>query len=275
MTSTQPDIRTAARLLGGDVFSRRSISCPGPGHSNKDRSLEVTFNNDGSFVVRSYAGDDWRACRDHVKAVLGLSDDRAAVAPAPVHFVDPERLARQKTAAEIWARSAPITGTLAETYLRSRGLAYGGDALRFHVGRRMMVALITDAITGEPMGIHRTMLDRDGNRTEKKMLGAAAGGVVRLSPDAEVATGLAIAEGIETALAAPFRPIWACLSSGQVKAFPVLGGVDALTIFADHDRAGIDAANACGERWHAAGREVTLAMPSQAGADVADLREAA
>lgn len=271
------DIKSAARALGGDAFGRRSISCPGPGHSRRDRSLEVTFNSDGSFVVRSYSGDDWKECRDHVKAVLGLSDDR----PRPVAFndntplVDPDHIARQKTAADIWARSIPIAGTLAETYLSSRGLSYDGDALRFYPGGRAMVALITDAVTGEPCGIHRTFLDRDGNRTEKKMLGRAGGGVVRLTADDEVTTGLTIGEGIETCLASDFRPVWACLSAGAVKTFPVLPGVEALTVLADHDKAGIEAANACGERWHAAEREVILIMPARAGADIADIREAA
>lgn len=271
MTSTQLNLRQAAIALGGDVAGRNRILCPGPGHSRRDRSLSVTFNGD-DFLVHSFAGDDWRECRDHVKAVLGLSDDRPVEFRAPVPQIDPDRLARQKTAAEIWARSIPIAGTLAETYLLSRGLTYDGDALRFYPGGRAMVAMITDAITGEAIGIHRTFLDHVGNRTKKMMLGAAAGGVVRLSGDDEVTSGLGVAEGIETALAVPFRPVWACLSAGQLAAFPVLAGIEALTIFADQDKAGLDAANACGERWHAAEREVTMAAPLVG--DFADRRAA-
>lgn len=272
MTAQQPNIQSAALALGGDTFGRHSILAPGPGHSRRDRSMEVTFNSDGSFVVRSYANDDWRDCRDHVKAVLGLSDDKPVAFNDNAPRIDPDRLARQKTAAEIWARSVPIARTLAETYLTSRGLSYDGDALRFYPGGRAMVAQITDAITGEPIGLHRTFLDHKGNRTSKKMLGAAAGGVVRLSGDDEVASGLGVAEGIETALAVPFRPVWACLSAGQLAAFPVLSGIGALTIFADQDKTGINAANACGERWHAADREVTMAAPLVG--DFADRRAA-
>src|SRR5690606_5106832 len=109
----------------------------------------------------------------------------------------------------------------------------------------------------------------------KMMLGAAAGGVVRLSDDADVTYGLGIGEGIETCLAADFRPVWACLSAGQIAAFPMLSGIEAITILTDHDKAGVVAANLCGERWHAAGREVTFMMPTRAGADIADLHEAA
>jgi putative DNA primase/helicase len=267
------DIKSAARALGGDAFGRRSISCPGPGHSRRDRSLEVTFNSDGSFVVRSYSGDDWKECRDHVKALLGLSDDKPVAINDNTPRVDPDRLQKQQDALSIWARSVPLRGTLAERYLASRGISYDGEAIRFYPGGRAMVALITDAITGEPCGLHRTFLDRDGKKVERKMLGRAAGGVVRLADDAEVTSGLGIAEGIETALHAPFWPMWACLSAGTLKSFPVLPGIAALSIFADQDAAGLDAANTCGERWHSAGIEVTMAAPLKG--DFADLREAA
>ncbi|MIL09448.1 virulence-associated protein E, partial [Salmonella enterica subsp. enterica] len=38
------------------------------------------------------------------------------------------------------------------------------------------------------------------------------------------------------------------------------------------DQAGLDAANGCGERWHGAGREVTMAAPLSG--DFADRRAA-
>ena len=60
-----------------------------------------------------------------------------------------------------------------------------------------------------------------------------------------------------------------------MQVFPVIPHVDALTVFADHDKAGIKAANEVGERWHAAGREVTLTMPADPGKDFADILEAA
>jgi len=275
------DIRTAARALGGDVAGRNRIRCPGPGHSRHDRSLAVTFNGDGTFVTHSFAMDDWRECRDLVKARLGLSDEHKAPAPVDVgDYVDFEEVLDRKrriaTAEHVWNGTVPLAGTLAERYLSSRGLAYDGEALRFHPGARAMVALMTDAATGEPCGVHRTFLDASGGKIDRKMLGAK--GVVRLSADDEVTYGLAIAEGIETALAAPFRPVWACLDAGNLAKFPVLSGIEALTIFADNDASGTGqkAANACGERWHAAGREVTIRIVDAIGADYADaLREEA
>lgn len=109
------------------------------------------------------------------------------------------------------------------------------------------------------------------------MLGAAKGGVVRLCGDDEVSAGLAIAEGIETALAAPFRPVWACLSAGGMAAFPVLAGIEALTIFADNDASGAGqrAANECAHRWHQRGIEVTINIVDIVGIDFADLSKEA
>jgi hypothetical protein len=268
------NLKSAVLALGGDVAGRNKIRCPGPGHSRADRSLAVTFTVSG-FLVHSFAGDDFRECRDYVKDALGLADDRPTTSQrAPVVGTSERTDERRRIehAARVWAAGLPLRATIAETYLRSRGLSYDGEALRFHAGNRMMVALMTDAVTGEPCGVHRTFLDAVGNRTKKKMLGRAKGAVVRLCADEDVATGLAITEGIETALAVPFRPVWACLSAGGIERLPVLAGIEALTIFADNDAngAGLAAAHGCGVRWSEAGKDVTVRMIDQVGADYAD-----
>lgn len=269
------NLRQAAAALGGIVSGGR-IRCPAPGKGRKNRSLSVKFNADGTFSATDFSGGDWRVARDHVKACLSISDDQPVEFNDNAPAIDVERLARQKTAADIWARSVPIVGTLAETYLASRGLSYDGEALRFYPGGRAMVGLITDAVTGQAIGLHRTFLDGEGNRTRKMMLGAAGGGVVRLSADDEVTHGLGIAEGIETALACVafgFAPMWACLSAGNLAQFPVLAGIEALTIFADNDASGTGQMDAgkCAERWHGAGREVTITTPQQNDVDIADI----
>jgi putative DNA primase/helicase len=278
MTFNTHNLRTAAIALHGDVAGRNKVRCPGPGHSKHDRSLAVTFTDSG-FLVHSFAGDDFRECRDHVKAALGCSDAlRAAndnTAPPVNHLALVDEQHRIAKALRIWTQSISIARTLAGTYLASRGLTYHGEALRFHAGQRLMVALMTDAITGEPRGVHRTFLDATGKKVDRKMLGPSKGAVVRLSADEGVTHGLGIAEGIETALATGFQPVWACLSAGTLKAFPVLSGIEALTIFADRDYAGMTAANECGRGWHTSGREVTIAAPPEVGADFADLAEAA
>jgi hypothetical protein len=55
--------------------------------------------------------------------------------------------------------------------------------------------------------------------------------------------------------------------------FPVLAGVEALTLLVDHDanRTGQRAAEECAARWAAAGREVELLTPKLSDSDFNDL----
>ena len=81
-----------------------------------------------------------------------------------------------------------------------------------------------------------------------------------------------LAEGIETGLAAcqlGLRPVWALGSAGTIGAFPVLSGVECLTILAEQGEASAKATEACGNRWHSARREV-LVNRSKIGSDLND-----
>lgn len=187
-------------------------------------------------------------------------------------------------ARRVWREAIPAAGTLVEAYLASRGLVLPArKVLRFHpVCRReterlpAMIALMQEPATGEPCGVHRTFLRADGQGKApgqaKMMLGGS--GVIRLSPDSEVTTGLGLAEGIETSLsiiqAAGWSPVWAAGNAGAISAFPVLRGIEALTIFADGDEAGAKAASSCAERWREEGREVTV-RAAPAGLDWNDV----
>jgi hypothetical protein len=187
-------------------------------------------------------------------------------------------------ARRVWREAVPAAGTMVETYLGSRGLTLPArKILRFHPACRRdkerlpaMIALMQDPATGEPVGVHRTFLRADGQGKApgqaKMMLGGS--GVIRLSPDSEVTTGLGIAEGIETGLsiiqAAGWSPVWAAGNAGGIATFPILSGIEALTIFADGDAAGVKAATSCAARWREEGREVTM-RAAPAGLDWNDV----
>ena len=82
--------------------------------------------------------------------------------------------------------------------------------LRFHPGFSAVIALMTTPGANEPCGIHRTFLNPDGSKRERKMLGRQ--GVVRVSPDEDVTLGLGLTEGIEDALSylvGGWAPVWA------------------------------------------------------------------
>lgn len=106
------------------------------------------------------------------------------------------------------------------------------------------------------------------------MLGRAKGAAIKLDADEDVTLGLSIGEGLETCLAARlagFRPVWALGSTSGIKFFPVLSGVDAITILAENDANGAnaEATKECARRWHSAGREV-LSAKSLIGNDLND-----
>lgn len=226
------------------------------------------------------------------KAFLRIEDGQP-LPPSLPRLIKPtaEPVSTLPFARQIWREAVPAAGTLAETYLVSRGLTLPArKILRFHPACRRgeerlpaMIALMLDPSTGEPCGVHRTFLQADGrgkaSGQAKMMLGNA--GVIRLSPDSEVTTGLGIAEGIETALSliqvAGWSPVWAAGNAGNIAGFPVLAGIEALTIFADGDAAGLRAANACADRWRDEGREVTIraAPAGKDWNDVATSRRAA
>ena len=216
-----------------------------------------------------------------------------------------ERNARR--AAEIVACLQPVTGTPGETYLRdARKIDVGHCAIRqaledvetlgwsertyfhqpdpgepFHElhGQYLgaIVAILTDPVTAKRTeGITRTFVHQ-GRKVGKAMSlgGAGRPGIIRLSPDDEVLTGLHIAEGLETALSAMmmgFSPMWAMGSTSQMAKLPVLDGIECITILADNDGngAGECAAIKAGLRWRRAGREVHVLETPEPG-DLNDL----
>ena len=286
-------LHTWAHALGGDVVGRQ-VLCPGPGHSQRDRSLSVTISatSPDGFVVYSHAGDDWRDCRDHVRARLGLPapEPRPHQPVTPRRFDDDERRRRNAEAAErIWHEAVHIEGTPGAAYFYKREIDitllpdFGG--LRWH--RRCpweggpkgcVIARYTDAITGEPRGIWRRPITKDA---KPRTLGAMAGCVIRLWPDYDVTIGLVLAEGVETAAAASLfehrgtllQPAWAAGCADNMEKFPVLPGVECLTLIVDNDRSGTgqDAAAACARRWLDAGREVIRLTPKIVGEDFNDI----
>src|SRR5690606_935489 len=214
---------------------------------------------------------------------------RLAQAPIPRPVgPDPEDEHKRAVAARIWQQALGLAGSPAAAYLLGRGCALppaDGD-LRFHPNLQLfgfagpaMVGRISDLLDARRgIGLHLTWLTRDGERWmrgERRYLGKKSDGVVRLYPDEGVTQGLALAEGIESALGAArvFSPVWATMDAGNLAAFPVLPGDVELSIFADRDASGTGqkAAAACAERWRDAGRQVRVLATVRTGTDMADI----
>jgi putative DNA primase/helicase len=289
-------LREIAAALGGEL-SGSQVLAPGPGHSLRDRSMALCLSPDApdGFIVNSFAGDDWRTCRDHVRERLRLPVWNSQISGFPKHSprASLSHLQRRQLAAAAWDESSNPPGTPVVAYLRSRGLDLpedvAGEAIRFHpacpwrendrtIRVPAMIAAMRAISSDEIVGVHRTRLTTDGRKIDRRMLGSATAAAIKLDADAHVTLGLTIGEGLETCLAGRqlgLRPVWALGSAGAIAAFPVLPGIEAVAIHAEHDIANAKAVEECGERWAAAGREVIIVRPL-AGNDVNDaIREVA
>lgn len=110
------------------------------------------------------------------------------------------------------------------------------------------------------VSLHRTFLTLEGKKAPvpqpKKLMastkrGITKGGAIRLYPAQKL---LAVAEGIETAIAVHLAtgwPVWACVSAGGLERFVVPKSVTELKIMADKDRsgAGLKAAQVLASRY--------------------------
>jgi hypothetical protein len=224
---------------------------------------------------------------------LGIDPGEAARPPLPASSSDPSHSGNRWR--HSWQAGKPITGTPAERYLAARGLVFDdpqGLVLRFHHhltrrhpetdelqhGLQGMLALVRSIYTGEPCGLHIVFLDRHStarlrDRKGKVNRGQKADTAVMLSPFDAVTSGLAIAESVEDGIAlyqSEVRPVWALCGVGLIRAFPVLRGIEVLTVGADADLAGREGARVCRERWESPGREVLVIEPSSAGDWAAD-----
>jgi hypothetical protein len=137
-----------------------------------------------------------------------------------------------------------------------------------------MVAAMRDIHTDALKAVHRTRLTADGKKVDRRMFGEATGTAIKLDPDESVTLGLVIGEGIETVLSARqlgFRPAWALGSVAAVAKFPVLPGIEGLSLAAEDDKTGANARalDECGNRWHGAGRAV-IVLGSKFGGDLND-----
>jgi putative DNA primase/helicase len=256
------------------------VPCPECGKGPRDRTCGVTVG--GNRGIAHCYRCQYVGFRDGVPAEGGriLSPTSTTHARLSDYGLD------------LWNECVPLSGA-ALSYLQARQclIPPADGAVSYHARLKhfsgyvgpALVALITDAITGEPISLHRTWIEANGEKAKvepPRLLlkdHRKQGGVVRLWPDEAVTTGLAITEGIETALslAHAFTPVWACIDAGNLAAFPVLPGIEALTIGADNDEAGRRAADACAKRWLAAGREVRIILPFVEKTDFNDLARAA
>ena len=284
------DARDLTQSLGGKWYRKYGAApCPvcQPERNKHQNALTLADGRNGRLVL------------DCKKSGCAFLDILAAVGVRTGDYVPPdaatlakreaeqraEAIKRSTQAKQVWTEAQSITGTVAETYLRNRGITCDlSQALRFHGNcwhgptAKRFPALVA-AVQGASLpAIHRTYLLNDGSGKAdtdpaKLMLGGITGGAVRLS---DGQGPLVVAEGIETALSLASgilqtpATVWAALSTSGVRGLRLPDQPGRLTVAPDGDTAGREAANALAARAHALGWQVSL-LPAPDGCDWNDV----
>jgi hypothetical protein len=228
------------------------------------------------LIARARGLETMRDVLEEARRFLSLPAPQRPEPRVPVATGSPDAARR------LFHAGQPIKGTLAETYLRARGITYLDDlpALRFHPRCYYraeenapvetwpaMLAAVTD-LDGTITGVHRTWLARDGSgkapiATPRRAMGQLLGNGVRFGRGTDV---LVVGEGLETVLSVrsvtPGLPTIAALSAGHLAALALPPNLRRLYVVQDRDRAGTRAARTLVERADHAGVESILLNPS-------------
>lgn len=258
------------------------LACPNCDRGSKDTALSLKIDA---------AGATWFCHRCSLAGSVTGERISTYQPSAPIARKREPEAGFHNFAKSIWQSTLPITPEcVAGIYLLTRNCRlppYDSD-LRWIPSLKhystggtypALVGLVTNAITCEPLGLHRTWLRADGSGkadvepNRKQLCKPLTDGVIRIWANDAVEYGLGVGEGIEStlSLAHDFVPVWCCMNANHLKNFPILAGVESLTISVDHDRAGIDAARACKSRWKTAGRRVHTILSKTPGHDLNDV----
>lgn len=280
---------------GCSMFVRLRSHNSGKGAAGKWTDAASSEHGDLLDVIRESCGlVDFRDVLEEAARFLSLPsletgpDSKQPVAPSAVGSPDSAR--------RLFAMSRPISNTVAETYVRGRGITslHGTGSLRFHPrcyyrpDRNSptetwpaMIAAVTD-LDGNITGAHRTWLNPDGFDpitlgkapidSPRRAMGQLLGNGVRFGRADDV---VAAGEGIETILslrcAVPDMPMIAALSAAHLGAILFPRTLRRLYAVRDNDPAGRNATATLLRRAHAVGIEVVALSPQDADFN-ADLR---
>lgn len=223
--------------------------------------------------------DSLRDTLDEARTFLALPRPDPPPQQLPAPTGSPEAARR------LSAMARPIAGTVAETYLRNRGLTdlRQCTALRFHPrcyyrgdeddprdrvrdAWPALIAAVTD-LSGTQTGAHRTWLDPSGNdkapvSTPRRAMGHLLGHGVRFGVADDVLTA---GEGIETMLSLrrvmPTLPMIAGLSANHLAALVIPPTLRRLYLARDDDAAGQGAVTTLADRARSAGIEALTLEP--------------
>jgi Toprim domain/CHC2 zinc finger len=284
-------VEICRHLRGKRSGSGYVARCP----CHDDRTPSFSFRDGATtLLVKCFAGCDPRdilrelSRRGLYNASSGGSRRAAARGTAaPTRLIDDTE---ERRAGELWDEcTADARGTRVEAYFNVRQLELTDDlvgrVVRYHLdfpsredGQLLfvpaMVMPFRDIFTDVIVGVQATFLTADGLKIQRKTRGRRRNAAIKIDDNADVTEGVVIAAGFETAIAGRqlgYRPVWALGGDDGISNFPVLEGIDGLSIHTENDANGRNqqAVAACSERWFSSEREVILVEPL-IGKDVND-----
>ncbi len=270
--------------LAGDVFNSPGRSLfvrlfgPASGRGAAGKWADAATGQHGDLLDLIALNRGYSDLRDTLDEARGFLNDPSHLIPQSAM---PAPRSTRQAARRLFAAARPIPGTLAQTYLRSRGIAGPMDfsALRFHpacyhrAGNDAplqtwpaLIAAVTDR-SGAITAVHRTWLARDGTAKApladpRRAMGDLLGHAVRFGAAADI---LAAGEGIETMLSLksllPHLPVASALSAAHLAAFLLPSCLRRLYIAVDNDAAGRLASDRLAARARADHVEARLLVP--------------
>jgi len=179
--------------LGGKWHGTYGISCC-PAHQDMTPSFSLSNSKDGRLLAHCHAGcsfDEIIAALFSMGLLKGKGGDHARNFRKVKNVQERSQKNYSAIARQLWQTSQPIKSTLAEHYLRQRGITCTlPDSLRFHARCRhpsgkYYPAMIARIDGNEDFAIHRTYLSPQATKADvipqKAMLGQTSGGAVHLS----------------------------------------------------------------------------------------------
>ena len=226
-----------ANTPGRSLFVRLHGPDSGKGAAGKWTDAATGEHGDLLDLIALNRGlDHLRDALDEARTFLSLP--RPDLGRTTRHEASPAPLGSPESARRLFAMSQPISGTIAEAYLRRRGITalHASGALRFHPRCYYrpdadaptetwpaLIAAVTD-LDGGITGAHRTWLDPNSRDkapidTPRRAMGHLLGHGVRFGVATDV---MAAGEGIETMLSLrsimPNLPMIAALSANHLAA---------------------------------------------------------
>ena len=263
------------------MFVRLKGPDAGKGAAGRWQDAATGEHGDLLDVIRESLGlVDFADVAEEARRFLSLPHPEPEL-PPKMHARAPAPTGSSEAARRLFAMSQSIGGTIAETYLRKRGITalHGTGNLRFHPRCYYrpdedsptetwpaLIAAVTD-LSGQITGAHRTWLAPDGSDkapidTPRKAMGDLLGHAVRFGIAGDV---MAAGEGIESVLSVreimPGMAAAAALSAAHLAALLFPDTLRRLYIVRDDDPAGDGAMATLIERANAAGIEAITLSP--------------